>query len=239
MQSLQSHCAQSNDAHLLAVDRTKNLAKEKSGHLSEAQEAVNSLRELERERLKYLFIDVYSLMSKGRPYSEYEFYFEMGKAKGIDIGNTYKTRQDAMERSYAITSIEVNKLRSLFYNSNFFSIITDESTDVYRLEQVIAFIRFSKRGAVMTKFLGIDDVIRPNAEQITSRLLSLLKTVLNWKPPEHVLVEPELQDEEVAVLDDAEVSRCDDEVLCGMEEMANILSQDTDKVSKEVGQSEI
>ena len=120
VQSLQSHCAQSNDAHLLAVDRTKNLAKEKSGQLSEAQEAVNSLRELERERLKYLFINVYSLMSKGRPYSEYEFYFEMDKAKGIDIGNTYKTRQDAMEFSYAITSIEVNKLRSLFYNSNFF-----------------------------------------------------------------------------------------------------------------------
>ena len=64
----------------------------------------------------------------------------MDRAKGIDIGNTYLNRMSAMEFSYAIAAVEVEKFRELFSRTKFFSLMCD---DVYNLEQVIAYIRFS------------------------------------------------------------------------------------------------
>ena len=63
----------------------------------------------------------------------------------------------------------------------FFSL--DESTDVFRLEQCRAFIRFSIRGEIFTKYLDVNSVVRPNAEQITECILKMMEKNLNWFPP--------------------------------------------------------
>ena len=70
----------------------------------------------------------------------------------------------------------------------------DESTDVYNLEQVIAYIRFSIRGKVYTKFLGLESVIRANAEQITNVLFKMLSKTLCWVPPVDVIKPVEVSD---------------------------------------------
>ena len=57
----------------------------KSGESSEAQNAILTLNENPRSKLKYLFINTYAFMLKGRPYSEYELYVKMHKVKGIDV----------------------------------------------------------------------------------------------------------------------------------------------------------
>ena len=59
----------------------------------------------------------------------------------------------------------------------------DESTDVYRLEQCISFIRFSIRGEIYTRFLDVISVVRPNAEQITECIFKMMERNLNWIPP--------------------------------------------------------
>ena len=133
-------------------------------------------------------------MLKGRPYSEYELYVDMDRAKGIGIGNTYLNRMSAMEFSYAIAAVEVEKFRELFSRTKFFSLMCDESTDVYNLEQVIAYIRFSIRGKVYTKFLGLESVIRANAEQITNVLFKMLSKTLCWVPPVDVIKPVEVSD---------------------------------------------
>ena len=118
-----------------------------------------------------------------RPYSEYEFYVKMDTVKGIDVGTTNLNRKAAMEFSIAITKCEIDKLRALFRECKFFSLILDESTDVYRLEQCIVYIRFSIRGKIYTKCLHIDCVVRPNAEQLTDCVISMLNNILEWIPP--------------------------------------------------------
>ena len=52
-----------------------------------------------------------------------------------------------MEFSISITECEIEDLQ-LFQKCKFFSIVVDESTDMYRLEQCVVFIRFSIRGEI-------------------------------------------------------------------------------------------
>ena len=123
-------------------------------------------------------------MSKGRPYSEYEHYVTMNQVEGLGIGTTYLNRKMAMEFSVAIAQCEMTKLRVLFNKSKFFSLVLDEATDVYRLEQCIAYVRFSVRGEIFTKFLSIDSAVRPNAKQITDCIISMMEKTLLWSPPD-------------------------------------------------------
>ena len=88
-----------------------------------------------------------------------------------------------MEFSIEISKCEIDKLRALFQECKFFCLILDESTDVYRLEQCIVYNRFSIRGKMYTKFLHIDYVVRPNAEQLTDCVISMLNNILEWIPP--------------------------------------------------------
>ena len=115
-------------------------------------------------------------MSKGRPNSEYEHYVVMDQVKGIDVGTSYLNHKKTMEFSIAITHCEIKTLRKLFNKCTFFSIVLDESTDVYWLEQCLAFIRFSIRGEIHTMFLDINSVVRPNAEQMSALLICWIKT---------------------------------------------------------------
>ena len=49
-----------------------------------------------------------------------------------------------MEFSITIAQIEVSNLHAKFRKGNFSSLVLDKETDVYRLEQCIAYIQFSE-----------------------------------------------------------------------------------------------
>ena len=185
MTTVEKHSADSNAYHGLAVTRKENLSREEEeGSQSDARKMLVSINEARRNRLKTLFINTYAIMSKGRPYSEFEQYVTMDQVKGLDIGTTYLNRKMAMEFGVAIAQCEMTKLRVLFNKSKFFSLVLDEATDVYRLEQCIAYVRFSVRGEIFMKFLSIDSVVRPNAKQITDCIISMMEKTLLWSPPD-------------------------------------------------------
>ena len=188
--AIEKHSANTSTFHNLAVTRKSNLNAEKGGssessHNNQptAKTALLMLNETQRTRLKHLFINTYALMVKGRPYSGYEHYIAIDKAKGVDVGTTYLNHKKAMEFSIAITQCEILELQTLFNKCKFFSLVMDESTDVYRLEQCISFIRFSIRGEIYTRFLDVISVVRPNAEQITECIFKMMERNLNWIPP--------------------------------------------------------
>ena len=54
---------------------------------------------------------------------------------------------------------------------------------MYHLEQVIIYVQYSKRGKVFTKFVGIDNVTRGNADQLFEIILKKLDEAYHWKPP--------------------------------------------------------
>ena len=54
---------------------------------------------------------------------------------------------------------------------------------MYRLEQVIIYVGYSKRGEVFTKFVGIDSVIGAHADKLFEMILTKLDEIYHWKPP--------------------------------------------------------
>ena len=205
IESLRQHCKQSNTQHALAVTRHLNLAKEKNNEYSEAQRIKVSMTETEKKQLRYLFFNMYAVLKNGKPFSDYELQVELDKAKGIEIGNTYLNRMSGIEIARAIDQVSLEALRKEFESARFFSIILDEATDIYRLEQLILYMRYSVNGAVSTRLIGIDNVTRPTAQLLTEKIFELLKYYLKWQPPENPIQineETEVRDEELWLQDE-------------------------------------
>ena len=187
IESLRFHCKPSNDDHQLAVSRHLNLSKEKDKQLSEAQRVKTALNELQRTHLKSLFINIFGILKHGKSFSDYEYLIDLDKAKGLDIGNTYHTRMAGLEFARAIDRVFMDEFKCEFNKANFFCIILDESTDVYRLEQCVLYLRYSIKGNISTRFVAIDNVTRPNAVQLTELIFKMLTNYLSWSPPDVVL----------------------------------------------------
>ena len=129
-------------------------------------------------------MNAYAIMKSGKPFSDYEFLVNLDKAKGVDIGNTYLNRKQGLEFGIVIATTIRNKISIEFSQANFFNAIVDECTDVYRMEQVILYVRYSIRGKVCYRFVSIDNVIRANAEQLFEMILKMFKSAFNWHPPD-------------------------------------------------------
>ena len=54
---------------------------------------------------------------------------------------------------------------------------------MYRLDQVIIYVRYSNRGKVFTKFVRIDNVIRVNADQLFEVIFKKIDEAYHWKSP--------------------------------------------------------
>ena len=66
------------------------MANENNNLESVAQRSVReaALSETEMGRLNKIFLNVYDIMKKGKPFSEIQFLFELDRTKGLDIGKT-------------------------------------------------------------------------------------------------------------------------------------------------------
>ena len=182
--NLHSHCADTNAIHEIARKRHENILKEAKNEPSEAMIVKQMLNRNERKCLPGLFTNAYAVMKTGKPFSEYEFLASLDRAKGINIGTTYLNRKQGLEFGISIAKMLQEKQCDEFHKALFFSIILDEFTDVYRMEQVISYIRYSRRGKIVTNFMSIDNVIRATAEQLFEMLLSMLKPQFKWVSPE-------------------------------------------------------
>ena len=182
--NLHSNCADTNATHEVARKRHENILKEAKNEPSEAMIVKQMLNKNERKCLPGLFTNAYAVMKTGKPFSEYEFLASLDRAKGINIGSTYLNRKQGLEFGVSIAKMLQEKQCDEFHKALFFSIILGECTDVYRIEQVISYIRYSRRGKIVTNFMCIDNVIRATAEQLFEMLLSMLKSQFKWVPPE-------------------------------------------------------
>ena len=54
---------------------------------------------------------------------------------------------------------------------------------MYRLEQVIIYVRHSKQGKVFTKLVSIDNATRANVDQLFEMILKKIDEAYHWKPP--------------------------------------------------------
>ena len=182
--NLQSHCKESNYFHQRAKDAFDNITKEKTGGESEADRVKKLLSTSKRKHLPVLFTNAFAVMKSGRPFTDFEFLIKLDKAKGVEVSNTYLNRKQGLQFGLAIADLLRNNLAKDFKTALCFNTILDECTYVYRLEQVIIYVQYSKRGKLFTKFVGIDNVTCANADQLFEMILKKLdEDWSHWKPP--------------------------------------------------------
>ena len=63
------------------------------------------------------------------------------------------------------------RILSDMQSSDFFSLMTDESTDIAVLKQLVLVRRYLTEGGVKTSFLHIEDIINDRAETIEGAIL--------------------------------------------------------------------
>ena len=91
---------------------------------------------------------------------------QLDEKKGVDIGKTYRNRKGCVNFLNAIASIEREKIRNKFKDAEFFSIISDGSTDNSVVENEIVYVRFAVQGKIFVYFIGLMPVSIANAEGI-------------------------------------------------------------------------
>ena len=120
-------------------------------------------------------------MALHRPYSDFEWICQLDESKGLDIGRSYRSDKKAAEFVHFIAEEQRNGFKELFQKCNFFSLICDGATDSSHQEAEVAYIQLCSSGIVKTFFLGIKNIGKPNAENITKAMIDLLdKFCTSW-----------------------------------------------------------
>ena len=152
---------------------------------SQAEKAINSLTKAQNDRLSHLFRNAHALAKKARPYTEYVYLNQLDKAKGLEIGNQYLNRIQCKEFVAAIADVERKKIRDEFNeNAKAFALMSDGSTDTSTTEEEILYIRYAKKGEVHVKFVGVKDVDKANAENISGAIAFIMQKTLGLSPEE-------------------------------------------------------
>ena len=74
-------------------------------------------------------------------------------------------------------------LKKKINKAKYFSIKLDNSTDTNRMVQCVLLVCYSIKDNAKTKFLSVDNVSHPTADQMASLILKTLKEELGWEPP--------------------------------------------------------
>ena len=107
----------------------------------------------------------------------------LDKAKGLDIGKTYHTDKYAAQFVHFISQAQIQNNLSIFETAKFATVISDGSTDSSFCEAEIVFIRFATKGQLYTQFVGVANVAKANAENITKAITNILDGVMtdSWR----------------------------------------------------------
>uniref|UniRef100_A0A1A8GAA0 HAT C-terminal dimerisation domain-containing protein n=2 Tax=Nothobranchius korthausae TaxID=1143690 RepID=A0A1A8GAA0_9TELE len=94
----------------------------------------------------------------------------LDEQKGMEIGETYRTRKQAKTFIGYIAQAEKERVQKEFAAGKFLSLMSDGCTDSAVIEEEIIYGRQAVKGQISVKFLGIEAVTKANAENITSAI---------------------------------------------------------------------
>ena len=89
---------------------------------------------------------------------------DLDSMKGIDIGKTYYNHTQAR---YFVSYIHIH---NQFADANFFSLLSDGSTNSDVIEEEIVYARYAKEGVVFTQFLALQLVDKADAQHIAGAI---------------------------------------------------------------------
>lgn len=101
----------------------------------------------------------------------------LDEQKDIALGATYRNKTQAKEFTQYIAEAERNEIREMLKNTRFLSIMSDGSTDSSVKEEELVYVRWSHKGKIERKFVGIKSVEKAEAAHITSAIRDIMEGV--------------------------------------------------------------
>ena len=98
----------------------------------------------------------------------------LDEAKGFKIGSTYRNDKTCKDFVKAIAASERNETLLMLEKVPFLSMIADGATDSSHKEGEIRYVRFALHGEVITKFVGLKNIGKANADGISNALSSIM-----------------------------------------------------------------
>lgn len=108
---------------------------------STADKLLRQMNQTVINRLEVMFRTCHFLAKKARPFADFVEQCDLDEAKGVDVGQTYRTEPKCREFTDAISEIQRQNLEKEISDSKFFSVMCDEATDAAVVEQIILFVR--------------------------------------------------------------------------------------------------
>jgi hypothetical protein len=135
-----------------------------------------------QSRIAKLFRNAHALAKNCRPYTDFHWMCKLDNAKGVDIGQTYHNDKAAAKFVEYIAKQARSTTAKLIQEGSFLSLISDGSTDTSWQEAEILYARISCKGQVITRFIGIRNLEKADANSITMAVNSMMsETCEHWQ----------------------------------------------------------
>ena len=126
------------------------------------------------EQMKILFRSAHALAKHGRPFSDFQWLCSLDQAKGLKVGTAYRNDKRCKDFVKAIATNQCNITVSLVEKARFLSMISDGSTDSSHREAEICYVRLAVHGEILTKFVGLKNIGKANADGISQALTTMM-----------------------------------------------------------------
>ena len=100
--------------------------------------------------------------------------FSLDEAKDLKVGTAYRNDKRCKDFVKAIAINERNITFSLVEKAQFLSMVSDGSTDSSYKEAEICFVRLAVHAEIFTKFVGLKDIGKANADGISQALTTMM-----------------------------------------------------------------
>ena len=115
------------------------------------------------EQMKILFTSAHDVAKHGRPFSDFQWLCSLDEAKGLKVGTAYRNDKSCQDFMKAIATNQRNITLSLIEKAQFWSMVSDGSTDSSHREPKFV-VRLAVHGAIFTKFVGLKNIGKANAD---------------------------------------------------------------------------
>ena len=131
--------------------------------------------EKDLETLRICFNSAYYQVKQERPFSDYVNLITLQHKNGIKKFQSYVTDRTAADLTDCIAEVKKEDLIKAISLSNYFSLLTDGSTDSVVIEEEVLYLLFLNEGKPEIKFFSIETPSHSTAEGLKEAISSAFK----------------------------------------------------------------
>ena len=136
---------------------------------------LTKMGEKDLETLRICFNSAYYLVKQECPFSDYPNLITLQHKNGIKKFQSYVTNRAAADFTDCIAEVKKEDLIKAISTSNYFSLLTDGSTDSAVIEEEVLYLLFLNEGKPEIKFFSIETPSHTTAEGLKQAISSAFK----------------------------------------------------------------